>query len=170
MDLAWLQQTPASRDAPAARKVAEQLRAALDTAEVKGALTAIPAIGGTSHQVDAVVQPYAELLGFSSQKTTLFGDYPVALRPDWYRPLGRSSGIILEVERGKAVTNNMDLLDLWKCHICREAHHLFIVVPNVVRRNYGTESVYPRVVTRLATFFATGNETNVRSVAVFGYD
>ena len=115
------------------------------------------------------MQPYAELLGFSSQKTTLFTDYPVALRPDWYRPLGHS-GIILEVERGKAVTNDMDLLDLWKCHICREAHHLFIVVPNVVQRNYGVESVYPRVVTRLATFFAPGNETNVRSVAVFGYD
>ena len=90
MEMTWLQQRPASRDAAATRKVAEQLRTALDTAEVKGALTAIPAIGGTSHQVDAVVQPYAELLGFSSQKTTLFTDYPVALRPDWYRPLGHS--------------------------------------------------------------------------------
>jgi hypothetical protein len=169
MDLTWLQQTPGTRDMRAARKVAEQLRAALDTAEVRGALTAIPAIGGTSHQVDAVVQPVAESLGFSSQSKTLFTEYPIALRPDWYRSLG-TSGIILEVERGKTVTNNMDLLDLWKCHICREAHHLFIVVPNVVRRNYGTESVYPRVVTRLATFFAPGNETNVRSVAVFGYD
>jgi hypothetical protein len=64
----------------------------------------------------------------------------------------------------------MDLLDLWKCHICREAHHLFIVVPNVVRRSYGVERVYPRVVDHLATFFSAGNETNVRSTAVFGYD
>jgi hypothetical protein len=35
---------------------------------------------------------------------------------------------------GKALANNMDLLDLWKCHICREAHHLFLVVPFLVKR------------------------------------
>jgi hypothetical protein len=39
-----------------------------------------------------------------------------------------------------------------------------------VQRNYGVEKVYSRVVTRLATFFAPGNETNARSVGVFGYD
>jgi len=136
---------------------------------VRGALTAIPAIGGTSHQVDAIVQPAAEGLGSSSQNKTLFTEYPIALRPDWYRPLG-TSGIILEVERGKTVTSNMDLLDLWKCHICREAHHLFLIVPNVVKRNYGMERAYPRVVERLRTFFAPGNEANVHSVGVFGYD
>jgi hypothetical protein len=64
----------------------------------------------------------------------------------------------------------LDLLDLWKCHICREAHHLFLIVPNVVKRNYGTERVYPRVVERLRTFFAPGNEANIHSVGVFGYD
>ena len=75
----------------------------------------------------------------------------------------------MEIERGKAVTNNMDLLDLWKCHICREADHLFILVPILVVRGYGREGVYPRVVTRLATFFVPGNEINVLSAAVFGY-
>jgi hypothetical protein len=170
METTWLQQKSASRDVRKARIVAEQLRSALDTVEVRGALTAIPAIGGTSHQVDAVVRPHAERLGFSSQRRTLFAEYPVSLRPDWYRPLGRQSGILLEIERGKAVTNNMDLLDLWKCHICLHAHHLIIMVPNVVVRSYGVERVYPRVVARLATFFSPGNETNVRSIAVFGYD
>jgi hypothetical protein len=136
---------------------------------VRGALGGIAPIGGTSHQVDAVIQPHAEALGFSSQRENLFAEYPVALRPDWYLSLG-ATGVLLEIERGKTVTNNMDLLDLWKCHICRHAHHLFLIVPIVVRRNYGTERVYPRVVARLATFFTLGNETNVRSVAVFGYD
>ena len=46
----------------------------MDTSATASALAAVPAIGGTSHAVDA----------------------------------------------GKTLTNNMDLLDLWKCHICRE--------------------------------------------------
>lgn len=168
MEMTWFQQEVASADIDAARKLADQLRAALDSDAVRGSLSAIPPIHGTSHQVDAIVQPHAELLGFSSQRTTLFTEYPVSLRPDWYRPLGQS-GILLEVERGKAVTNNLDLLDLWKCHICRQAEHLFLVVPMLVVRTSGREHVYPRVVTRLATFFAPGNQINVRSLAIFGY-
>jgi hypothetical protein len=150
------------------RRLAETLRHALDTEEVRGGIASIPPIGGTSHQVDEIVGPHVERLGFSSQRRGLFAGYPVALRPDWFRPIGQT-GILLEVERGKTVTNNMDLLDLWKCHICREADHLFLVVPLLVQRRSGTESVYKRVVTRLGTFFASGNETNVRSLAVFGY-
>jgi hypothetical protein len=145
-----------------------ELLAALDSPVVTRALGAIPSIGGTSHQVDDIVRPYAEHYGFSSQRTTLFSEYPVGLRPDWYRKLGRS-GIIFEVERGKAVTNNMDLLDLWKCHICREAEHLILMVPIAVSRSYGVENVYGRVATRLATFFAPGSETNVYSTAILGY-
>ena len=88
--------------------------------------------------VDAVVRPYAEPLGFWGQKKDLFKEYQ--------RPLsGGSTGIIFEVERGKAVTNNMDLLDLWKCHICREASHLILVVPMVVAEEDGerTQSKRP---------------------------
>lgn len=164
MEMTWLQQRGGRFRA--AREVAEQLRSSLDCAEVRNALDAIPPVGGSSHQVDAVVRPHAEPLGFSGQKEGSVQGIPG--RPDWYRPLGRT-GIILEVERGKAVTNNMDLLDLWKCHICREASHLILVVPMVVRRTNAIESVYPRVVTRLSTFFEPGNETNVSSVAILGY-
>lgn len=167
MEMTWLQQGGPGHSR-AARRIAQQLRLALGSAEVIAALGAIAPIGGTSHQVDAIVRPHAERLGFSSQRTTLFADYPIGLRPDWYRKVGRS-GILLEVERGKAMANNMDLLDLWKCHICREADHLIIIVPILVTRSYGVENVYARVATRLATFFAPGNETNVRSVAVLGY-
>lgn len=63
----------------------------------------------------------------------------------------------------------MDLLDLWKCHICPEAHHLFLVVPLHVTRTYGTENVYSRVVARLKTFVMPENQVNVASIAVFGY-
>ena len=128
----------------------------------------IAPIGGTSHEVDAIVQPLAAALGFVSQRDDLFLAYPTRLRPDWFRAVG-ASGILLEVERGKTVANNMDLLDLWKCHICQEARHLFLIVPLRVQRTSGLEIVYDRVVTRLSTFFVPGNEVNVMSVAVFGY-
>lgn len=153
------------------RGVAEALGAVIKGDGVASALAAIPEIGGTSHAVDAVLTPLARQLGFESQRTDLFAQYPTRLRPDWYRPLGSEgqSGILLEVERGKALTNNMDLLDLWKCHICREAHHLFLVVPFQVKRSYGVEAVYKRVVARMATFIEPANKVNVATISVFGY-
>ena len=80
-------------------------------------------------------------------------------------------GILLEVERGKTTINNMDLLDLWKCHICREANVLFLFVPSELRQN---ESMSPRrefatVSSRLESFFEPGNETNVEALFLFGY-
>ena len=95
--------------------------------------------------------------------------YPPNPRPT--RPLGRqgAGGILLEVERGKALANNMDLLDLWKCHICHEAHHLFLVVPFQVRRSYGVERVYEPVLRRMKTFVEPSNKVNVATISVFGY-
>jgi len=168
MEMTWLAQDGDSEELMAVRELAEQFRLAVDSDVVRAALGIIPAVGGSSHDVDEVIRPHAEELGFSSQRKNLFAEYPVALRPDWYRALD-GTGILLEIERGKTVTNNMDLLDLWKCHVCREAHHLFLVVPISVRRTSGAERVYPRVVNRLSTFFVAGNETNVRSVAILGY-
>lgn len=150
------------------RGVADALRRAIDTPATVSALAEIPDIGGSSHTVDAIVTPIASQHGFVSQRKDLFAEYPTRLRPDWYRPVG-DSGIILEIERGKTLTNNMDLLDLWKCHICREAHHLFLVVPMRVVRNYGTENVYSRVAARMQTFVMPENQVNVASIAVFGY-
>ena len=152
----------------AAEAVARNLLQAVSTVEMGAALGLIAPIGGTSHAVDAVLTPAALELGFTSQRRDLFREYPTRLRPDWYRPL-EASGILLEIERGKTLTNNMDLLDLWKCHICREADHLFLVVPMVVQRGYGVENVYPRVVTRMSTFMTSENKVNVASIAVFGY-
>lgn len=141
---------------------------AVSTSETSGALGLIAPTGGTSHAVDAVLTPALLELGFTSQRRDLFSAYPTRLRPDWYRRVP-GSGIILEIERGKTLTNNMDLLDLWKCHICREADHLFLVVPLVVQRTGGLENVYSRVVTRMSTFMTLENKVNVASVSVFGY-
>jgi hypothetical protein len=78
----------------------------------------------------------------------------------------------MRVVRGSCLSHGEGityLLDLWKCHICRQADHLFLVVPMLDVRTSGPERVYPRVVARLSTFFAPGNEINVCSAAIFGY-
>lgn len=155
-------------EVPEVHALGTSLRDEISGAGIAASLAAIPQIGGTSHAVDAILTPLASRLGFESQRKDLFAAYPTRLRPDWYRPL-RASGILLEVERGKALTNNMDLLDLWKCHICREAHHLFLVVPFVVKRSYGVEAVYKRVVTRMRTFVEPANKVNVATIAVLAY-
>ena len=69
-----------------------------------------------------------------------------------------SSGILLEVERGKTTTNNMDLLDFWKCHLCRHADYLFLMVPQALRHNptMTPKKEYNSVVKRLDTFFVPG--------------
>lgn len=157
------------REVAQVRRIAVKLRNALAESGASEALAQIPAIGGTSHAVDAVVRPIAKSLGFTSQRTDLFMDYPSRLRPDWFRPLS-DTGILLEVERGKTVANNMDLLDIWKCHICREADHLFLVVPMKVQRTNSVENVYTRVVSRMQTFVVPENKVNVVSIAVLGYE
>jgi len=151
------------------RALADALDIEMNSAEIATSLALIPAVGGTSHAVDAVLSSLVTRLGFQSQRKNLFAGYPVRLRPDWYLPLRAGGGVLLEVERGKALTNNMDLLDLWKCHICREADHLFLVVPFRVTRNYAIENVYDRIVKRMSTFVEPSNRVNVSTISVFGY-
>lgn len=160
-----------SAEVPDVRELAAMLHAGMSAAGIVASLAAVPAIGGTSHAVDDILAPIAARLGFESQKKDLFSAYPTRLRPDWYRPLRKrgAGGILLEVERGKALANNMDLLDLWKCHICHEAHHLFLVVPFQVRRSRSVEIVYERVVKRMKTFVEPSNKVNVATISVFGY-
>ena len=60
----------------------------------------------------------------------------------------------------------MDLLDLWKCHICKEANHLFLIVPLNVSH---TPNIFKNVCKRMESFFEKDNYTNVDSVIIFGY-
>ncbi len=83
------------------------------------------------------------------------------------------TGIIFEVERGQTTTNNNDVLDLWKCHICTHADYLFLFVPMKLRHNekMNPQNQYVKVNNRLESFFDTegANYTNVRGLVVFGY-
>lgn len=66
----------------------------------------------------------------------------------------------------------MDLLDLWKCHICTEAHHLFLMVPFVLRQNDGDKVTHPYdyVQKRLPSFFTPDTYLRgVRTCWLFGY-
>jgi hypothetical protein len=93
-------------------------------------------------------------------------------RPDFFFRINDSRGILAEVERGGATTNNHDLKDLWKAHVAPDAHHLFLIVPNNNWRADGTarERPFPLVARRLGAFFGDPRrEIDVLSVHVFGY-
>ena len=108
-------------------------------------------VKGTDSQViQKIIEEIAVPLGFKNEKQGLFKKYKDSgLRPDFYKKIGKN-GILMEVERGKTTTNNMDLLDIYKCHICEEANHLFLFVPIEV----GTQKTYIKVfVKKLRIFF-----------------
>ncbi len=127
--------------------------------------------GRSSAAVQEVFLEEATRLGFRDERKGLFAAYQSsALRPDYFRPIG-SSGVILEVERGKTTINNMDLLDFWKCHICEHAAFLFLMVPRELRQN---DTMSPRrefvaVAKRLESFFRPENYTNVFGLVLLGY-
>jgi hypothetical protein len=109
-------------------------------------------------------------MGFSSEKNDLFREYNKRLRPDYYKELSHKTGIIIEVERGKTIHNNMDLLDMWKCHICSVANYLFLIVPKYRYTNKGSKmNVFESVVNRIKCFFEVSNYINVDGVFIFGY-
>lgn len=151
--------------------VSDQLLAHLNTPEAQHAIFVANQPGISSAVVQATFEPFATDLGFKNEAKGLFLDYDnKALRPDYYLPIP-GNGIILEVERGKTTTNNMDLLDLWKCHVCLHADHLFLMVPQALRHNptMTPKKEYNSVVKRMGSFFRSGNYTNVRSLHIFGY-
>ena len=130
--------------------------------------------GASSQKIERVITPFAEVLGFSSQANDLFQKYKVTkLRPDYYLKLSKT-GIIIEVERGQTSQNNAALKDLWKVHICEEAHYLFLFVPMELKQNKSNPNKiggkpFNETVNRLSTFFEKENYTNVRGLAIFGY-
>jgi hypothetical protein len=153
-----------------AERLAHTLEERMSLELLRNHIEAVHKLGGTSHQVQALLRTDLEALGFESERKGLFGKSAVrALRPDFYRRQGRS-GIIAEVERGKTITNNMDLLDLWKCHLCAEADFLFLIVPmSRVSKSGGIIKAFEQATRRLETFFEPQNYVNVDAVFVFGY-
>jgi len=149
---------------------AEQLLEKLNGRETLGRITDANRPGSSSQEVQAAFRRAAEALGFQSERAGLFLESIVGLRPDYFLALG-DTGVILEVERGKTTTNNMDLLDFWKCHICGVANYLFLLVPQALQHNreMTPKKEFSAVHRRLAQFFEPQNYTNVRGLCLFGY-
>lgn len=151
-------------------KLARSFLIFLNSSQVQEGIAAVHQVGASSAEVQQAILPGAEMLGFVSEKKGLFQAYPVpALRPDYYKAV-QDTGILLEVERGKTTTNNMDLLDLWKCHICEHSEYLFLLVPQVrPTQKGGNTRPFKQVRSRLGTFFMPNNYVNVEAVFLFGY-
>jgi hypothetical protein len=152
-------------------KLANSVLEILNKKSVKDAISKAHVFGASSHTIQKAILPQMLELGFTSEKKQLFSDYKVGgLRPDYYKPLA-TGGILFEVERGKTIANNMDLLDIWKTHICKEANHLFLLVPNIrVSKNLNEAKIFPSVKNRIETFFSENiSAIDVDSVHLFGY-
>ena len=143
--------------------IGEKLSYFLDQKEIAKKINETNIEGTSSSKIQNIFIDFCKELGFESEKKGLFENY--ALRPDYYKKLDKG-GILLEVERGKTITNNMDLYDLWKCHICKEANHLFLVVPQHVSH---TSNIYENSWRRLKSFFEKNNSINIDSLFLFGY-
>lgn len=127
--------------------------------------------GNNSKLVQDVFLNKAIELGFISEKKGLFTNINNSqLRPDYYCRIG-DSGIIIEVERGKTIMNNMDMLDMWKCHLCTSANHLFLFVPNNLKHNSRLKGYdcFKTVCDRMEFFYKRSNYNNVHSLWVYGY-
>ena len=152
-------------------KLANSVLEILNYKSVKDVIAKAHVFGASSHTIQKAILPQMLELGFTSEKKQLFSDYKVGgLRPDYYKPLA-TGGILFEVERGKTIANNMDLLDIWKTHICKEANHLFLLVPNIrVSKNLNEAKIFPSVKNRIETFFSENiSAIDVDSVHLFGY-
>lgn len=150
--------------------LADELHAHLSTDDALARIAAVNQPRQSSAAVQATFGEFVRELGFESEKVGLFGSDEFALRPDYFLKLN-DTGILLEVERGKSTINNMDLLDFWKCHLCRHAHYLFLLVPLSLRQNptMSPRKEFATVARRMQSFFVPGNYTNVRGLCLFGY-
>jgi hypothetical protein len=150
--------------------IAGELRHYLDEAAMQKLIVERHVLNAPSTGIQQLMLESVTKLGFRNEEKGLFSGYEVsALRPDYFCKVG-DTGILLEVERGKTTTNNMDLLDLWKCHICRHASYLFLVVPQVRLSKSGKRlRHFSHVRKRLAPFFEERNYVNVDAVFLFGY-
>lgn len=154
------------------RSISDRLLEHLNTPDALSLMVRANLPGMSSAEVQSSFGPFAAQLGFTSEAKGLFSEYQnKALRPDYFMRVG-ASGILLEVERGKTTTNNMDLLDVWKCHLCTSADYLFLMVPQALRHNptMTPKKEFASVVKRLSSFFIRPeNALNIRSLHIFGY-
>lgn len=154
-----------------AQKIAKEIYNYMRMPEITVKLAKTHQVNAKSHEIQEIILPKCTDLGLSSEKKGLFSGYATAqLRPDYYVALNHS-GLIMEVERGKTTTNNMDLLDIWKCHICEYADYLLLIVPVIRQTNNGGKTkIYEHVVKRISSFFQVQNYVNVKGCFIIGYE
>jgi len=150
-----------------AKEIANHLSDFINQTAIQDKIQVTHKLNARSGDIQDIFIDKAMELGFASEKKELFESYQ--LRPDYYLPITKGTGIIMEVERGKTLANNMDLLDVWKCHICKEANILFLIVPQIRHNSTGQSKIYNTVLRRIGSFFETENQINVDAVFVFGY-
>ncbi len=151
--------------------ISEKVRSILVDPKITSAIAEVHKFGASSHTVQNAILPALESIGFVSEKKGLFSDMKVSgIRPDYFREV-EGGGILFEVERGKTIANNMDLLDVWKTHICEHAKHLFLLVPDLRITEKGlSQKIFPTVENRIETFFLKEvSPIDVDSVHLFGY-
>lgn len=128
--------------------------------------------GAQSSEIQALVTEWlVDQHGFRSEVIGVFADGR-RLRPDFVGSIDGGGGILVEVERGGTVTNNHDLKDLWKCHLCATTKHLFLLVPNANWAKTGAvrERPFRRSSSRLRSFFDDARVyVDVLSAWVIGY-
>ncbi len=154
-----------------AQTVAKEIYGYMCMPDISEKLSKTHQVDAKSHEIQEIILPKCSELGMSSEKKGLFSSYVTAqLRPDYYLALN-NTGLIMEVERGKTITNNMDLLDIWKRHICERAEHLLLIVPIIRQtRNGGKTKIYEYVIKRISSFFNTQNYVNVKGCFIIGYE
>lgn len=152
-------------------EISREVREILSKQGIVEAIAQVHKFGASSQTVQKSILGQMESLGFTSEKKGLFASYKVSgIRPDYFKSL-EGGGILFEVERGKTIANNMDLLDVWKAHLCLEAKHLFLMVPKIrVTEKGGSQKIFNTVENRIETFFLDkSTPIDVNSVHLFGY-
>lgn len=146
-------------------KIALELREFMQKENIFSKLEESNQVNVRSQKIQSILLPFLEKKKFQSEVKGLFAGR--SLRPDYYN---RKNKIMVEVERGRTRANNMDLLDIWKCHINAETKHLFLVVP-IFRpsKNGRSTRVFNPVVNKIKSFFDEDNYINVESCYIFGY-
>jgi hypothetical protein len=160
-----------SENLRAVLSMVKKLTATLNSPEVSKAIGEAHVFNASSHDIQNTLLGPMTSFGFSSEKKGLFESYSVSgIRPDYFLALD-GGGILFEVERGKTIANNMDLLDVWKTHICLEARHLFLLIPHIrVNERGSKQKIFNAVENRISAFFAPNlTPIDVDTVTLFGY-
>lgn len=158
-----IQQLPAAKDA---FRCAEDLVSILQKMQGTEEYKLVTALGASSCKIQSLIGESLKNRGYSPEVRSTFG--LAGFRPDFIKEMD-DDGVMVEVERGKTIDNNMDMLDFWKCHIHPGIHHLILVVPVWYSTQRSVKANFSSVCRRMAPMFEAANLTNVWTLNVVGY-